>query len=364
MMARIGAIIPVTAVPLTCAALQTFDAEYIPEARLLARIEELRDTLVARGAEVVEPAREASETFERALSDAADAARAHQGGRCVCDPPARARVDQLLREWHRASMRAVGRTRCGSGMRCRRTRWSGGDCQLLESVPAAIPRSRRRSSDSQCARGLIVRVPQRVPLRSPPSRRRRRTRRCSPVRGTSRVPSRRRSLAVLAAAIRARAVVIESLKLITTSPGKKPDPCPVLAGCWRTSSRLEASAGPNRGSPRSRTARRANQSATLHWRRRHAQPLRRREARGSARRTAVADSIRVLGSLRLHGSLPTINWRRRAALSRLRTITRSAQGISTSMEWVVTGNRIHRVRWIRKSTAPERDERDRQCQRE
>ena len=67
MMARIGAIIPVTAVPLTCAALQTFDAEYIPEARLLARIEELRDTLVARGAEVVEPAREASETFERAF---------------------------------------------------------------------------------------------------------------------------------------------------------------------------------------------------------------------------------------------------------------------------------------------------------
>jgi len=66
MMARIGEIIPVTAVPLTCAALQTFDAEYIPAERLLARIEELRDALVARGAEVVEPAREASETFERA----------------------------------------------------------------------------------------------------------------------------------------------------------------------------------------------------------------------------------------------------------------------------------------------------------
>ncbi len=66
MMARIGAIIPVTAVPLVCAALQTFDAEFVPRARLLARIEELRDTLVARGAEVVEPAREAAETFERA----------------------------------------------------------------------------------------------------------------------------------------------------------------------------------------------------------------------------------------------------------------------------------------------------------
>ena len=66
MMGRIGAIIPVTAVPLVCAALQTFDAEYVPAPRLLARIEELRDHLVARGAEVVEPAREAAETFERA----------------------------------------------------------------------------------------------------------------------------------------------------------------------------------------------------------------------------------------------------------------------------------------------------------
>ena len=65
-MHRIGAIIPVTAVPLVCAALQTFDAEYIPGAALLARIEELRDTLVARGSEVMEPAREAAETFERA----------------------------------------------------------------------------------------------------------------------------------------------------------------------------------------------------------------------------------------------------------------------------------------------------------
>jgi glycerol-3-phosphate O-acyltransferase len=66
MMARIGAIIPITAVPLTCAALQTFDAEYIPADRLLARIEEMRDVLIAQGAEVVEPAREAAETFERA----------------------------------------------------------------------------------------------------------------------------------------------------------------------------------------------------------------------------------------------------------------------------------------------------------
>jgi glycerol-3-phosphate O-acyltransferase len=66
MMQRIGAVIPVTAVPLVCAALQTFDAEYIPGDRLFARIEELRDTLIARGAEVMEPARDAAETFDRA----------------------------------------------------------------------------------------------------------------------------------------------------------------------------------------------------------------------------------------------------------------------------------------------------------
>lgn len=66
LMQRIGAVVPVTAVPLVCAALQTFDREVIAEDALLSRIEELRDTLVAQGAEVVEPQREAAETFERA----------------------------------------------------------------------------------------------------------------------------------------------------------------------------------------------------------------------------------------------------------------------------------------------------------
>jgi glycerol-3-phosphate O-acyltransferase len=67
LMARIGALVPVTAVPLVCAALQTFDREVIDEAALFARIEALRDVLVAEGAEVVEPQREAAETFERAF---------------------------------------------------------------------------------------------------------------------------------------------------------------------------------------------------------------------------------------------------------------------------------------------------------
>ena len=52
-MARVGAIVPVTAVPLVCVALQTFDTEFVPEHKLLSHIEELRDLLIARGAEVV-----------------------------------------------------------------------------------------------------------------------------------------------------------------------------------------------------------------------------------------------------------------------------------------------------------------------
>lgn len=66
MMTRIGDVIPVTAVPLVCAALQTFDSEIVPEATLLVRIEELRDVLIAQGAEVVEPERDAADRFERA----------------------------------------------------------------------------------------------------------------------------------------------------------------------------------------------------------------------------------------------------------------------------------------------------------
>lgn len=66
LMRRIGDVIPVTAVPLVCAALQTFDRELVSEQALFARIEELRDVLIAQGAEVVEPQREAAETFERA----------------------------------------------------------------------------------------------------------------------------------------------------------------------------------------------------------------------------------------------------------------------------------------------------------
>jgi len=63
---RIGAIIPVTPVPLACAALQSFDADYIPRARLLARMGEMRDVLLELNGRVVRADRDVAETFDRA----------------------------------------------------------------------------------------------------------------------------------------------------------------------------------------------------------------------------------------------------------------------------------------------------------
>ena len=66
MLARIGAIIPVTPVPLACAAVQSFDADFIPRAALLERMEAMRDVLVELSGRVVRADRDIGETFERA----------------------------------------------------------------------------------------------------------------------------------------------------------------------------------------------------------------------------------------------------------------------------------------------------------
>jgi glycerol-3-phosphate O-acyltransferase len=63
---RIGQVIPVTPVPLACAAIQSFDAEFIPRTALLARMEELRDVLVELNGRVVRADRDIAETFDRA----------------------------------------------------------------------------------------------------------------------------------------------------------------------------------------------------------------------------------------------------------------------------------------------------------
>ena len=65
-MERIGEIIPVTPVPLACAAVQTFDADFITRAKLLERMAELRDALVERGARVLRADRQVEESWERA----------------------------------------------------------------------------------------------------------------------------------------------------------------------------------------------------------------------------------------------------------------------------------------------------------
>jgi len=51
-MRRVGEIIPVTPVPLLCAALQTLDADFVPRDRLIERMDELRESLLHHGRRV------------------------------------------------------------------------------------------------------------------------------------------------------------------------------------------------------------------------------------------------------------------------------------------------------------------------
>jgi len=64
-MSRIGKLIPVTAVPLACAAIQSFDRDFIPRADLLGRMSEMRDALLELNGRVVRHER-IEDTFDRA----------------------------------------------------------------------------------------------------------------------------------------------------------------------------------------------------------------------------------------------------------------------------------------------------------
>ena len=66
-MDRIGALIPVTPVPLVCAAIQSLGGELIAREKLLLRIGELRDELVELNARVVRADRDALETLDVAM---------------------------------------------------------------------------------------------------------------------------------------------------------------------------------------------------------------------------------------------------------------------------------------------------------
>ena len=65
-LARIGALIPVTPVPLACAAIQSLDRDFISRHALLRRMEEMRNALVEMNGRVVRADRDIAETFERA----------------------------------------------------------------------------------------------------------------------------------------------------------------------------------------------------------------------------------------------------------------------------------------------------------
>jgi glycerol-3-phosphate O-acyltransferase len=65
-MEGIGRLVPVTSVALACAAIQSLDTEFIPRARLLTRMEEMRDALVELNARVVRADRDIEETLDRA----------------------------------------------------------------------------------------------------------------------------------------------------------------------------------------------------------------------------------------------------------------------------------------------------------
>jgi glycerol-3-phosphate O-acyltransferase len=65
-MSRIGQLVPVTPVPLACAAIQSLDRDFIPRSALLARMSEMRDTLVELNGRVLRHERGIDETFDRA----------------------------------------------------------------------------------------------------------------------------------------------------------------------------------------------------------------------------------------------------------------------------------------------------------
>jgi glycerol-3-phosphate O-acyltransferase len=66
-MDRIGALVPVTPVPLVCAAVQSIDRDFVPRELLLERMAEMRDTLVELNGRVVRSDRSIEDTLDVAL---------------------------------------------------------------------------------------------------------------------------------------------------------------------------------------------------------------------------------------------------------------------------------------------------------
>ena len=67
-MRRIGELMPIPAVPLVCAAIQSLDADYVPRARLLERVDHLRESLADDGREIVAPDEPSDAMVDRAIA--------------------------------------------------------------------------------------------------------------------------------------------------------------------------------------------------------------------------------------------------------------------------------------------------------
>jgi glycerol-3-phosphate O-acyltransferase len=66
LLVKVGRLVPVTPVPLVCAAVQSFDSDYIPRTALLDRIEEMHGVLSELNARDLHADRTGAETFDRA----------------------------------------------------------------------------------------------------------------------------------------------------------------------------------------------------------------------------------------------------------------------------------------------------------
>jgi glycerol-3-phosphate O-acyltransferase len=65
-MSQVGALMPVTPVAVVCVALQTFDSDFVPRARLVARMEEIIATLPELNARPLRADASVGDTFDRA----------------------------------------------------------------------------------------------------------------------------------------------------------------------------------------------------------------------------------------------------------------------------------------------------------
>ncbi|MFN2637868.1 MAG: hypothetical protein ABR585_12655, partial [Gemmatimonadaceae bacterium] len=63
---RVGDIIPVTPVPLACAAIQSFDSDFVSHQALLGRMAEMRDVLIELNGRVIHREGDVVEVFDRA----------------------------------------------------------------------------------------------------------------------------------------------------------------------------------------------------------------------------------------------------------------------------------------------------------